>query len=130
LEIATLAHLLFSQFVFQDLNINPFARTTGRQLAIDRDCRNGSNAQLLGAPEDPSVHHTLHGDLGRRTGLSSHYVNYLMAESASRAEHFDFPFRSHPTHSCSGTLARELTASAFMSTQARDARGSEKGAQQ
>jgi hypothetical protein len=29
-----------------------------------------------------------------------HYVNYLMAERASRAEHFDFPFRSHRAHSC------------------------------
>jgi hypothetical protein len=65
LEIATLAHLLFSQFVFQDLNINPFARTTGRQLAVDRDCRNGSNAQLLGPAEDPSVNHVAHDDFGR-----------------------------------------------------------------
>jgi hypothetical protein len=42
-------HLLFSQFVFQDLKINASGRTTGRQLAVDHDCRNGSNAELLGA---------------------------------------------------------------------------------
>jgi hypothetical protein len=35
-----------SQFVFQDLNINASARTTGRQLAVNHDCRNGSNAEI------------------------------------------------------------------------------------
>src|ERR1700719_143996 len=69
-------------------------------FAIDRDCRNGSNAQLLGPAEDPSVNHVAHDDFGRRTRLLPHYVNYLMAERASRAEHFDFPFRSHCAHSC------------------------------
>jgi hypothetical protein len=34
-----------SQFVYQFLNINPsVARTTGRQLAVDHDCGNGSDA--------------------------------------------------------------------------------------
>ena len=44
---------------YQTLNINPSARTTGRQLTVDHDSRNGSNAQLLGAPEDPGVHHVM-----------------------------------------------------------------------
>jgi integrase len=34
---------------------------------------------------------------GRRTGLSHHYVNYLMAERASRAEHFHSAFIGHNT---------------------------------
>jgi hypothetical protein len=58
-----------SQFAFQDLNIDAFARTTGRQLAVNHDRRNGSNAELLGSREAPSVHHIAHDDFGRRTGL-------------------------------------------------------------
>jgi hypothetical protein len=82
---ATLGGL--SQFVFQDPEINATARTTGRQLAVDHDCRNGANAELLGSGEAPSVHHIAHDDFGRRTGLLPHYVNYLMAERACCAEH-------------------------------------------
>jgi hypothetical protein len=88
-------HLLFFQFVFQNLKINASARTTGRQLAVDHDCRNGSNAELLGAREESSVHHVAHDDFGRRTGLSPHQVNYPMAKRASCAEHLDFVLRGH-----------------------------------
>jgi hypothetical protein len=91
-------HPLFSQFVFQDLKVNASARTTGRQLAVDHDCRNGSNAELLGASEDPSIQHVAHDDFARRTGLLPHYVNYLMAERASRAEHFHLALAGHSTH--------------------------------
>jgi hypothetical protein len=59
-----------SQFVFQNLNIDASARTTGRQLAVDHDCRNGSDAELLGTSERASVHHISDDDLERRTGLS------------------------------------------------------------
>src|SRR6516165_12331369 len=90
-------HPLFSQFVFQDLNIDASARTTGRQLAVDYDCRNGSNAEPLGAREVPSVLHVAYDDFERRTGLSPHYVNYLMAERASRAEHFHLALVKHST---------------------------------
>jgi hypothetical protein len=44
-----------SQFVFQNLKINASARTTGRQLAVDHDCRNGSDAELLGTSERASI---------------------------------------------------------------------------
>src|SRR6516165_716399 len=83
------------QFVFQDLNINACARTTGCQLAVDHHCWNGSNAELLGAREDPGVRHFVHDDLERRTCLSPHYVNYLFAERASRAEYFHLALALH-----------------------------------
>src|SRR5262249_22931991 len=78
----------FCQFVFQGLNIDALARTRGSQLAINHDCRNGSNAELFGACKGSGVHNVVDDDLGRRTRLSPHYVNYLMAEGASRAEYF------------------------------------------
>jgi hypothetical protein len=80
--------------VFQELN-NVTGRTRVRQLAVDHDCRNGSNAQLLGACENPTVQRTLHDDFARRTRLSPHCVNYLIAERASRAEHFDLSLEGH-----------------------------------
>src|SRR5215469_1473502 len=92
---ATLGGL--SQFVFQGPEINASARTTGRQLAVDHDCRNGSNAELLGPREAPSVHHTAHDHFGGRTGLSPHCVNYLMAERAPCAEHLHLALVKHPT---------------------------------
>jgi hypothetical protein len=88
---------LFSQFAFQNLNINASARTAGRQFAIDHDCRNGSNAKPLGAREDAGVHHILHDDFGRRPDLSPHYVNCLLAERASRAEYFHLALAGHST---------------------------------
>jgi hypothetical protein len=106
---------LFSQFVSQNLNINAPARATGCQFTVDHDCRNGSNAELLGTRKDSSVHHILHGDLGRRTGLLPHYVNYLLAERASRTEHFDFSFSSHwtllPAFDCLSNLDFGMSAS-------------------
>ena len=84
----------FFQFVFQCLNINA-ARTTGRQLAVDHDCRNGSNTELFGAYKRSCVRHVVDDDLGRRTRLSPHYVNYLMAEGASRAEYFHLALAVH-----------------------------------
>src|SRR5215469_18678815 len=92
---ATLGGL--SQFVFQGPEINASARTTGRQLAVDHDCRNGSNAELHGARESPSVQHIAYDDFGRRTGLSPHCVNYLFAECASCAEHFHPALVKHST---------------------------------
>ena len=86
-----------SQFVFQNLKINASARTTGRQLAVDHDCRNGSDAELLGTSERASVHHILDDDLGRRTGLSPHYVNYFMAKGAPPAEYFHLALAVHST---------------------------------
>jgi hypothetical protein len=43
-------------------------RTIVRQLAVDHDCRNATNAQLLGAGEDTTVQRTLHDDVARWTG--------------------------------------------------------------
>jgi hypothetical protein len=88
---------VLSQFAFQGLNVNASARTTGRQLAVDHDGRNGSNAELLGARANPSVHHIADDDLARRTGLYLSYLNYLMAERASRAEYFHRALTVHGT---------------------------------
>src|SRR6516225_9414921 len=98
-----------SQFVSQNLKINPSTRTTGRQLAVDHDCRNGSNAQLLGSREAPSVHHIAHDYFGRRTGLLPHYVNYLMAERASCAEHLHLAPVRHSTLRASSEVATGLS---------------------
>src|SRR5215469_16763623 len=43
-----------------------------------------------------------HDDFGRQTGFSPQYVNYLMAEPASCAEHLDFSPLSHLGWSCIG----------------------------
>src|SRR5215467_15045821 len=61
------------------------------------DCRNGSDAELLGTSERASVHHILDDDLGRRTGLSPHYVDYLFAKRASCAEYFHLALAVHST---------------------------------
>src|SRR5215467_4848019 len=61
------------------------------------DCRNGSDAELLGTSERASVHHILDDDLGRRTGLSPHYVDYLFAKRASCAEYFHLVLAVHST---------------------------------
>src|SRR5262249_41521301 len=42
------------------------------------------------AREYPRVHHVAHDEFGRRAGLSSHRVNYLIAERAACAEYLDF----------------------------------------
>src|SRR5262249_46724875 len=60
-------------------------------------CRNGSDAELLGTSERASVHHILDDDLGRRTGLSPHYVDYLFAKRASCAEYFHLVLAVHST---------------------------------
>jgi hypothetical protein len=44
-RIASMKRCGLFQFIFQELNINPsVARTTRRQLAVDHDCGNGSDA--------------------------------------------------------------------------------------
>src|SRR5215831_8047251 len=74
------------ELAFQSLNVDASARI-GRQLAVNHDCRNGSNTQLLSSCEAPSVLHATHDDFGR-THLSLHFVNDLLAEGASRTEYF------------------------------------------
>jgi hypothetical protein len=69
--------------------------TTGRQLAIDYNRRNGSDAQFVGASENPTVQHVAPDNFARRSGLSPYCVKDLFAQRASRAEHFHSAFIGH-----------------------------------
>src|SRR5262249_6357564 len=60
--------------------------------------------ELFGACKGSGVRHVVDDDLGRRTRLSPHYVNYLMAEGASRAEYFHLALAIH-----GGPRAKEST---------------------
>jgi hypothetical protein len=69
--------------------------TTGRQLAIDYNRWNGSDAQFVGASEYPTVQHVAPDNFARRSSLPPYCVKDLFAQRASCAEHFHSAFVGH-----------------------------------
>jgi hypothetical protein len=68
---------------------------TGRQLAIDYDRWNGSDAQFVDASENPTVQHVAPDNFARRSSLPPYCIKDLFTQRASGAEYFHSAFIGH-----------------------------------
>jgi hypothetical protein len=65
------------------------------KFSVNHNRWKASNAQLLGACEDPTVRHTADDDFAGRISSPTHHLDCVVTQGTARTENFNFSTQGH-----------------------------------